>query len=189
METIAAFIPRKIGSRDQKAMDQGVKTPPHYSAKIIATSVLYIPHQIQKIADTATKIQTYITKKLSLLGETHPDGTKIFISHGRSEQWREIKDFLQDRLELECDEFNRAATAGFTITERLQEMIDDACFAVIIMTGEDKQEDQSFHARENVIHEAGLFQGALGFKKAIILLEEDCAEFSNIHGQNFPKTS
>jgi predicted nucleotide-binding protein len=34
----------------------------------------------------------------------------------------------------------------------------------------------------NVIHEAGLFQGRLGFRKAIILLEEGCDEFSNIAG-------
>jgi len=35
----------------------------------------------------------------------------------------------------------------------------------------------------NVIHEAGLFQGRLGFMKAILLIEEGCAEFSNIHGR------
>jgi predicted nucleotide-binding protein len=34
----------------------------------------------------------------------------------------------------------------------------------------------------NVIHEAGLFQGRLGFTKAIVVLEEGCAEFSNIQG-------
>ena len=37
-------------------------------------------------------------------------------------------------------------------------------------------------ARQNVVHEAGLFQGRLGFAKAIILLEEGTEEFSNIHG-------
>jgi hypothetical protein len=37
----------------------------------------------------------------------------------------------------------------------------------------------------NVIHEAGLFQGRLGFKKAILLLEETCEEFSNIHGLGY----
>ncbi len=42
----------------------------------------------------------------------------------------------------------------------------------------------------NVVHEAGLFQGRLGFSRAIILLEEGCEEFSNIHGLGqirFPK--
>ncbi len=42
----------------------------------------------------------------------------------------------------------------------------------------------------NVIHEVGLFQGRLGFTKAIVLLEEGCEEFSNIEGLGqirFPK--
>ena len=37
-------------------------------------------------------------------------------------------------------------------------------------------------ARENVVYEAGLFQGKLGFDKAIILLEDGCERFSNIEG-------
>ena len=50
------------------------------------------------------------------------------------------------------------------------------------MTGEDEQADGSLHARENVIHEADLFQGRLGFERAIILLGKGCQDFSNIHG-------
>jgi predicted nucleotide-binding protein len=44
----------------------------------------------------------------------------------------------------------------------------------------------------NVVHEAGLFQGKLGFTKAIILLEDGCEEFSNIQGLGqirFPKSN
>jgi len=58
------------------------------------------------------------------------------------------------------------------------------------MTAEDEHADQTLHARENVIHEIGLFQGRLTFQKAIVVLEEGCTEFSNIHGLNyihFPK--
>jgi predicted nucleotide-binding protein len=32
------------------------------------------------------------------------------------------------------------------------------------------------------VHEAGLFQGRLGFTKTIVLMEEGCQEFSNIQG-------
>ena len=61
-------------------------------------------------------------------------------------------------------------------------MLEESCIAFIIMTGEDEQADGSFRARENVIHEVGLFQGRLGFEKAIILLEDGCKRFSNIEG-------
>jgi len=50
------------------------------------------------------------------------------------------------------------------------------------MAGEDETISGDFKARDNVIHEAGLFQGRLGFEKAIVLLEEGCREFSNING-------
>ena len=61
-------------------------------------------------------------------------------------------------------------------------MLEVSTFAFLILTAEDERSDGSVTARQNVIHEAGLFQGKLGFRKAIILIEEGCDEFSNIHG-------
>ena len=116
--------------------------------------------------------------------------TKIFIGHGHSLVWRELKDFIVDTLGLEHEEFNRISPAGKTNKERLVEMLEVCCMAFLIMTGEDEQADGSFSARDNVIHEAGLFQGKIDFERAIILLEEGCQEFSNIEGLGqirFPK--
>jgi predicted nucleotide-binding protein len=106
----------------------------------------------------------------------------IFIGHGRSSVWRELKDFLEDRLHLRVVEFNRESTAGISTVERLNEMLDDSNFAFLVLTGEDENRDGSLHARENVVHEAGLFQGRLGFRRAIVILESNCKEFSNIQG-------
>jgi predicted nucleotide-binding protein len=146
-----------------------------------------------------------LTRLIALLNEAHAElrmeragmsrtasnrGTKVFVGHGRSLVWHQLKSFLSDRLHLQCDEFNAEAAAGLTTTDRLREMLDSACFAFLVMTAEDIHSDNSSHARENVIHEAGLFQGRLGFNRAIILLEEGCALFSNIHGLthiSFPK--
>jgi predicted nucleotide-binding protein len=36
--------------------------------------------------------------------------------------------------------------------------------------------------RQNVVHEAGLFQGRLGFSRAIVLIEEGIEDFSNLQG-------
>ena len=115
---------------------------------------------------------------------------RVFIGHGGSLVWREFKDFLQDRLALPWDEFNRESTAGVATTERLERMLNNAAFAFLIMTAEDEHADDTLHARENVVHEVGLFQGRLGTKRAIILKEEECQVFSNIHGLTyigFPK--
>ena len=121
------------------------------------------------------------------------DGVKnhcVFIGHGQSPIWRELKDFVQDRLNLPWDEFNRVPIAGVTNIARLSEMLDAAAIAFLVVTGEDELADGTLQARMNVVHEAGLFQGRLGFSKAIILLEEGCKEFSNIQGLGqirFPK--
>jgi predicted nucleotide-binding protein len=50
------------------------------------------------------------------------------------------------------------------------------------MTGEDKMSDGSLRARQNVIHEIGLFQGKLGFQRAVVLREENAESFSNLAG-------
>lgn len=107
---------------------------------------------------------------------------QIFFGHGASPLWRELKDFVADRLKLPWDEFNRTPVAGYTTVERLQNMLNNAAFAFLVMTAEEEHADAKLHARSNVIHEVGLFQGRLGIRKAIVLLEEDCAEFSNIVG-------
>jgi predicted nucleotide-binding protein len=131
-------------------------------------------------------------------GSDHPDAKpststlskKIFIGHGRSELWRDLKDFISERLRLDWDEFNREAAAGLSTKERLQTMLNNAKFAFLVMTAEDEHRGGTTHARENVIHELGLFQGRLGFERAIILLEDGCVEFSNINGLTqirFPK--
>jgi len=107
-------------------------------------------------------------------------GQKIFIGHGHSPVWRELQNFLQNRLHLTTDEFNSVSTAG--IANHLEEMLDNAAFAFLILTAEDEQPDGTLRPRENVVHEAGLFQGRLGFEKAILLLEETCEKFSNAVG-------
>ena len=117
-----------------------------------------------------------------LQGIPVPASKTIFIGHGQSSLWRALQDFLQNRLNLNCVEFNRVSAAGIPTAVRLGELLDQSGFAFLVMTAEDVHEDSTRHARENVIHEAGLFQGWLGFRRAIILLEDGCEEFSNIEG-------
>jgi predicted nucleotide-binding protein len=109
-------------------------------------------------------------------------GKRVFIGHGRSPLWRELKDFLAERLGLAWDEFNREPVAGYATSERLDTMLSQAAFAFLVMTAEEEHRDSTVHARPNVIHEDGLFQGRLGFSRAIVLLEDGCSEFSNITG-------
>ncbi len=115
---------------------------------------------------------------------------RIFLGHGRSLQWLLLKDFLGNTLKLDVAEFNVVPTAGIHTTERLHAMLREAGMAFLIMTAEDTLTDGTVQARPNVIHEVGLFQGYLGTRRAIVLLEEGCAQFSNLDGLTtvrFPK--
>lgn len=123
-----------------------------------------------------------ILNTLDVMAGLASDRRSIFIGHGRSPIWRELKDFVQDRLQLPWDEFNREAVAGIGTSDRLEAMLNGASFAFLVMTAEEEHADSTMHARPNVIHEVGLFQGKLGMRRAIVLLEEGCSEFSNIVG-------
>jgi predicted nucleotide-binding protein len=176
-------------SRDHVAMQGGIQTPPHI-ALLAHVKELESPFNVAaEISKIANQAHRHLLNK-SLIPKQNKQGTKVFIGHGRAFAWRDLKDFIQDRLHLPWDEFNRVPVAGFTNIIRLSEMLDEAAIAFIIMTAEDEQQDGAMHARMNVIHEVGLFQGRLGFTKAIIILESGCEEFSNIQGLGqirFPK--
>jgi len=113
-----------------------------------------------------------------------PEPIRIFIGHGRDPQWRDLRDHLQDSHGYEIVAYEIGERAGQSVKEVLQDMLEQASFALLVFTAEDAHVDGEQHARENVIHEIGLFQGALGFERAIVLLEKGCKEFSNILGIN-----
>jgi len=117
---------------------------------------------------------------------------RIFIGHGKKPLWRDLKDHLSDQHGFKVEAYEIGSRAGFTIKDILEEMLTKSSFALLVLTGETEEVSGMVHARDNVIHEVGLFQGRLGFRKAIILLEEGVSEFSNItgiHQIRFPKNS
>ena len=177
-------------SRDLIAIQSGIHAPPHIFEHAHVSSILHPFDACEELSKLARRAATHIQNIGKNVKREESVGTKVFIGHGNSNIWKDLKDFIQDRLHLSWDEFNRVPAAGITNQARLLQMMDEAAFAFIIMTAEDEQPDGILRARENVVHEAGLFQGRLGFEQSIILLEEGCEEFSNIHGLGqirFPK--
>jgi predicted nucleotide-binding protein len=113
------------------------------------------------------------------------ESLQIFIGHGRSALWRDVKDHLHDKHGFNVTAYETAPRAGLHISDILEEMEDEASFAILVMTAEDEDADGKMHARENVIHETGLFQGRLGTRRAIVLLEQSCGTFSNLAGVQY----
>lgn len=169
-------------TRDSEAAAGGVLTPAHIALLGEITAIATVFRAGREAAEIVRQAASHMERNARKTRRVDRVGTNIFLGHGRSPQWRELKDFIQDRLHLPADEFNRVPVAGVTNIARLAEMLDAAAFAFIIMTAEDETAEGTMQARMNVIHEVGLFQGRLGFTRGIVMLEEGCEEFSNIQG-------
>ena len=195
---VSSLMPQgQLTTRDERAAIEGKRIPRHYH---VLGRVMQAKEAIDAIAQLRTIVQTTRqhvirieppesqTPRPHVIRTERPgsqdtnNGTVVFIGHGRTQTWRVLKNFLEDQLGLEVEEFSRVSVAGRTTTDRLKEMLGRAAFAFLVLTGEDETVSGGLQPRMNVVHELGLFQGRLGFERAIILLEDECEEFSNIHG-------
>lgn len=180
-EIVSSWSPKTVASRDSRAIMAGIQLPVHKVALARVEFVRITAMSCRRLAGVVRGV----VQHLELVADEVPtpsQGHHVFIGHGRSPLWRELADFIRDRLAMTPDEFNRVPVAGMTTVARLEEMLHSASIAFVVLTAEDERADGAKQARMNVIHEAGLFQGRLGFKRAILLLEEGCEEFSNVHG-------
>jgi len=182
---------RQMQTRDSIAAQGGITVPVHLELQSYAVVLRALHDGCEALAQTLDVISGHLGHgERQSLSTAMNAGKKIFVGHGRSPVWRDLKDFLAERLNLEWDEFNRVSIAGVATVARLDQMLNDASFAFLVLTAEDQVDEDTVRARQNVVHEAGLFQGKLGFNRAIILLEDGCEEFSNIAGLGqirFPK--
>jgi predicted nucleotide-binding protein len=115
---------------------------------------------------------------------------RVFISHGRSEDWRKVQAFIERDLNMRTLELAQEPNRGRTILAKLDEETRKCTYAVIVMTGDDTNAAGVPVARQNVLHEIGFLQARLGLSAVCLLHEEGTDIFSNIHGlvySPFPK--
>jgi hypothetical protein len=177
-------------TRDSEEIAKGSPVPVHVQYLSSIEALERTKERARELASVLRNIIEFVSLYIPAESSSIMSN-RVFLGHGRSEQWRILKDFLSDRLHISYEEFNRISPAGLGTQERLAEMLDQCGFAFLVLTAEDVR-DGALHARENVVHEVGLFQGRLGWRKAIVLLEEGCEEFSNIVGLGqirFPKAN
>jgi len=115
---------------------------------------------------------------------------RVFISHGRSNEWYKIQTYLEKDLKIQTMELAQEPNIGRTVLQKLDEETTKCSVAIIVMTGEDINGDGEIRTRENVMHEIGYFQGKYGLKNVVLLHEQGVNIPSNIHGLvyiGFPK--
>lgn len=142
------------------------------------------PHTTSIECHMPTRVQTLRLKRI--FDDARESATmerpspKVFVGHGHSPVWRELKEHLADLHDLDVEAFESRSRAGSSIAQLLNEVATEASIAFLLHTAEDETSDGELRARQNVVHETGLFQGRLGLQRAIILREEGCQPFSNI---------
>ena len=107
---------------------------------------------------------------------------KVFLGHGRDLVWSRVHTFLKDELGFDVEVFEAESRASSHIIESLSQMLEQCEAAVIVMTAEDETAEGTVRARQNVVHEIGLFQGRHGFKNVVVFQQSGVEEFTNISG-------
>jgi len=107
---------------------------------------------------------------------------RIFVGHGRNPIWSRVVNHLRDDLGLNVEAFETTSRTSEHIVDILKEVLDTCDAAVIVMTADDRTSEGTGRARQNVIHEIGLFQGRRGFNRVILLQQVGTEDFSNVAG-------
>lgn len=163
----------------------GLYIPPVQASRNDKTvkSILHLAYTLNTMSDKELKSEREKIKpknKAKTKGEGY-----IFIGHGRSKLWARLQVFLQDECNIKTLCFESESHTNETIVNVLDNMLNKSSYAVLILTAEDETSDGKIRARQNVIHEVGLFQGRLGFDKVVLLKQDKTDEFTNIAGLQY----
>ncbi|MET3500410.1 putative nucleotide-binding protein [Mucilaginibacter rubeus] len=159
--------------------------PPHQTTNNDRTvkRILELSNQLKHLSNIELEIEVSRLRKTEPPNHLKPN--KIFIGHGRSKLWALLQIYLQEELKLGTICFESESRTSETIVNILETFLSESSFAILILTAEDETAEGKLRARQNVIHEIGLFQGRLGFKNVILLKQDKAEDFSNIAGLQY----
>jgi predicted nucleotide-binding protein len=106
---------------------------------------------------------------------------RVFISHGRSQQWRTVQSYIEKDVGLQTIELSQEANEGRPLIVKLRGCALRCDSAVVVMTGDDIGPDGP-HVRENVMYETGAFHIMYGLERVVLLYEEGVSIPSNLSG-------
>ncbi|MEO5690100.1 MAG: nucleotide-binding protein [Burkholderiaceae bacterium] len=157
----------------------GIPTPPQYSSGMVQT----LARDITQVLEIRANSELEQPKS-----DTSP--RRVFITHGNTDEWRRVQAVVEKDLGLRSIELAQEVNAGQTIIEKLFANADKCDSAVVVWTGDDRDEKGTPMARENVMHEIGFFQGKYGRGRVILLHEDGVNVPTNLSGlvySPFPK--
>ncbi len=187
-EIVAKDRPIKMVTEDPIAVQQGIRTPPHIQFKAQAQWSINAVATVEGLGRLVEKAIEQMERVSRTTTISRPTGSGVFIGHGRSQDWLQLRRLLGEELGLRIVEYNEVAPEGHDILSHLLSSLEQASFAFLVMTGEDNvtlpNGEEKRHPRLNVVHELGLCQAFYGQTRAIALVQKGCEVPSNIIGIN-----
>jgi sugar/nucleoside kinase (ribokinase family) len=107
--------------------------------------------------------------------------TGVFLAHGTDPQWRKVWQFLEEDCHLQVYGA-QPGPSGEGQGEAMARLVALCGFAVCLLTGQDTMRTGHRYPDQSVVHQAGVFQGRVGFGRVALLVEEGVEIFSNVAG-------
>jgi len=148
---------------------------------------LFLPEKKRKDLAELQKLQNkneneIIIDGIDCLKARHPKGiSKIFLGHGHNQVWVQIEKYIKE-LGYNVESFETQKYNSPRIFDKLIKLLNECNVAVMVMSGDDSNSNGTIHARQNVVHEIGLFQGRYGLERVIMFRQSNVEVFSNIGG-------
>jgi sugar/nucleoside kinase (ribokinase family) len=112
--------------------------------------------------------------------QTAPPG--VFLVHHDSAYREVVQRFVEEDCGLPMCEITSSDIAGRDFAALLEEQMPKCSFAICLLGKNEKMADGRLRADQNVVYQAGFFQGRYGFGRVALLAEEGCEAFANIAG-------
>ncbi len=155
---------------EMASASDGSKRPNRYARRQVERLLRNVEHALE------------IRTNSELAPPAAPTPRRVFISHGRAKDWYAVQAFIEKDLGIPTLELAQQSNAGLTVLGKLEAAAGECDSAVIVMTGDDRDESGQVRARENVLHEIGYFQGKYGLARVVLLHEDGVNIPSNIQG-------
>ncbi|MEQ4305637.1 PfkB family carbohydrate kinase [Plantactinospora sp. B6F1] len=121
-------------------------------------------------------------QKTERLGGGGPGPPGVFIAHDEHPQWRVVRRFIEQNCGLPTYELSSSDLDEHNLADLMRQTLARCSFAVCLLSAKEGGSGGRSRADQNIVHQAGIFQGRYGFGRVAILAEEGCDTFSNIAG-------
>lgn len=134
----------------------------------------YFQSVLEDIINANPELETNVAEKVA--------GNTVFIIHGHDNELKTEIQLLLTRAGVNNLVLHEQPDKGRTIIDKLVEESNNSNYAIALLSPDDRLEDGSNRARQNVILEIGYFIGKLGKERVRILRKGDIEIPSDLQG-------